>query len=761
VRSGHRRWFAVVLLVVAVPLVSYTQEERRIEAARSARLDSGATLSSAPRILVPGVRTSILPDDQGRLAFDPALAYSLQRALDSVRTAQGIKGGISAGVLVPGQGVWLGVAGYSSTNPTVPIDPAMLFGVGSNSKAFISTTILSLVDEGKVGLDDPLSKYLPTLTNITMSVTIRQLLNMTSGLFDYLNDSNAQGEAVAADPNRYWTPEELIATFVGPRKALPGSAYSYCNTNYVLLGMVIKAVTGQSMSSQLRQRVLTPLALDHTYLESEESHTESIAHPWDSGYDFMSTPVTAHFTTLWTAGGIISTGENMARWVKGLHEGAVITPSTLTQMLTYVPTATAPSAGFGWYGYGLGVRQGAYYTKPVRGHVGAIMGYISITGYLPATGASFAVLFNASEATTTIAITSLMDAYLRKVTPPHARGGVCYALSGVADSCRSYTVDTLTAALSPVGAAHYGSLIGAKVDPLSTRLYGIASAIGWELVQLDGETGEAYPRVRIKFPAGSPTDFKGLDFHANGTLYVGSVDGRIYTIDLKTGVATLALTTRIPIFGLAFDPLTGELWATPRLSATLRDRVYRIDLATGDTIGVGNTGFNQPLVDIAFDARARLFGLVGNPSSGLKYRLALIDKATAVGREIGSTGLAGVMSIAFSPLAVLSAVGEPSSSGVPDQLLLGQNYPNPFNPSTHIGFTVPGNSSMQVRLTVYDMLGKQVATLADGMFAPGSYTRIFDAHGLASGVYVYRLQLNGAETGQRSIIRTQKALLLR
>ena len=81
----------------------------------------------------------------------------------------------------------------------VAVNPAMLFGIGSNSKAFISTTILSLVDAGKVKLDDPLSVYLPTLNNITMSVTIRQLLNMTSGLFDYLNDSNAQGDAVSAD----------------------------------------------------------------------------------------------------------------------------------------------------------------------------------------------------------------------------------------------------------------------------------------------------------------------------------------------------------------------------------------------------------------------------------------------------------------------------------------------------------------------------------------------------------------------------------
>ena len=99
--------------------------------------------------------------------------------------------------------------------------------------------------------------------------------------------------------------------FLVHRKHSPGGSYSYCNTDYVLLGMVITSVTGKSVSSQIRERILTPLALNHTYLEAEESHSEPVAHPWDSGYDFSAIPVTAHFTTLWTAGGIISTAENM------------------------------------------------------------------------------------------------------------------------------------------------------------------------------------------------------------------------------------------------------------------------------------------------------------------------------------------------------------------------------------------------------------------------------------------------------------------
>ena len=759
-RSGYR--FSLVVLALSLPLLASAQEERRIDEARSRATAAPAGPQQELPAGAPGQGWFVItPDNEGRMAFDPALAYSLQRALDSARTLQSssVKG-VSAAVLVPGQGVWQGVSGISSLNPTIAINPSMMFGIASNSKAFISTTVLSLVDEGKIGLDEPLSTYLPTLNNITMSVTIRQLLNMTSGLFDYLNDGSAQGQAVSADPTRYWSPEEIIANFVGPRKALPGGPYSYCNTNYILLGMVIKAVTGNSVASQIRQRILTPLALDDTYLEVDESHTEPIAHPWSSGVDFMSVPVTAHFSTLWTAGGIISTSGDMARWVKGLHEGAVISPSSLTQLTGFIPTTTAPATGFGWYGYGLGIRQGAYYTQPVRGHTGSIMGYISITGYLPRTGASIVVLFNASEATTTSAISALIDAYLRGATVGGAQPGVCYMLGGTSDSSRVYLADTAAATLALLGPAHYGSLIGARVHPKTGMIWGVASALGWELVQIDGETGQAFPRKRITFPAGAPSDFKGLEFSPDGALYLAAADGRIYTINTTTGAASLALTTKIAISGLAFEPLTGALWASPRISPTLRDRIYRIDLATGDTIGVGNTGFNQPIIDLAFDGAGSLFGLVGNPSSALKYRLARLDKETAVGREIGSLGLAGIMSLAFSPATPTAVQGQPSST-TPSELLLEQNYPNPFNPSTKIAFTIPGPHVAHVKLAVFDMLGKEVAVLVNEQLTPGTYSRLFDATELASGVYVYRLQITGSGSAGASLTKTQKALLLR
>jgi CubicO group peptidase (beta-lactamase class C family) len=714
------------------------QEEARLknvwleDSTRSSEAQQGA-----PALAPAAGRFAILPDNEGRLAFDPALAIALQRALDSMQ-ALNARAGVSAAVLIPGQGLWQGVSGISSKSPAVNVQPEMLFGIGSNTKAFVSTTILSLADSGMLSLDDSLNRYLPAYPNINGTVTIRQLLNMTSGLFDYLNDSGAEGDSVAANPWRLWTPEELIRTFVGPPHRAPGGAYSYCNTDYVLLGMVINKITNQSVSSQIRQRILTPLALDNTFLEVEEYYPDPVAHPWSSGVDFASTPVTAHFSILWTAGGIMSTAGNMARWIEALYEGAVISPSALTQLKTCVPMSSSAAPGFVWNGYGLGVRQGAYCGKPLYGHGGEVNGYVSITGYIPQTGASFAVLFNSSEASTETALTALFDTYLRSIEARMARAGVCYAIGSTADNSRIYLADTSTAMMTAVGAPQYGAIVSGRVDPRTGIFWGLAKGVGWELVQIDGETGEASPRLRIKFPLGAPTDFKGMDFTPDGTLLIGSADGRIYRVSLATGDAVLAATSKIAISGLAIDPLSGALWASIRAHATLRDRIFRINIATGDTTSAGNTGFNQPLVDLAFDAKGNLFGLVGNPTSSALYRLARIDKATGAGTEIGSVGLWGMAGIAFSPATVPTDVEKQSFGGIAAGFKLDQNYPNPFNPTTTISFRLPSRSFASLK--IYDLMGRDIATLAAEELPAGIHVRRWNASAQPSGIYFYRLQ---------------------
>jgi hypothetical protein len=128
-----------------------------------------------------------------------------------------------------------------------------------------------------------------------------------------------------------------------------------------------------------------------------------------------------------------------------------------------------------------------------------------------------------------------------------------------------------------------------------------------------------------------------------------------------------------------------------------------------------------------------------------------------------------MMSIGFSPAGIPTAIGGDAAASVPSELRLEQNFPNPFNPTTKIGFTVPGPEIAQVKLSVYDVLGKEVAVLVDGPLSPGYHSRTFDGRSLASGVYVYRLQVvpsasaGGGELrdAAHSLTKTGKAILLR
>jgi hypothetical protein len=531
--------------------------------------------------------------------------------------------------------------------------------------------------------------------------------------------------------------------------------------------MIIEKATNSSVSSQLRQLLFTPLALDRTYLEVEEAHTGPVAHPWYKGYDFASTPITAHFSTYWTAGAIMSTAENMARWSKALYEGTLVAPASLNQMLTFIPADGGGALGFLWTGYGLGVRQGSFSGKEVLGHGGQVMGYVSVVAYLPQAKASFAVLLNAFEPNELEFLTALLDPYFGTVPAEPARPGIMYAVSALSDNAHLYGVDSTTVALNDIGRYLYGEIVSARVHPKTGEIWGLSSALGWELVQIDGQTGEAYPRVRVVLPPGAASDLKGMDFSPQGVLYIGAVDGRVYTVDTASGIGTLIASTNLPISGIAYDPLSGTVWASVRASAVLRDRLYTINLLTGDTLGVGNTGYSQPLTDIAFDDRGNFFGVVRTGTGVPNNLLARINTATGRATTVGSFGHAGIQAIAFSPGLIHSGVDVSRSGNYPSEFHLEQNFPNPFNPSTTIRYGVPDRS--YVSLMVFNTLGQRIAVLADQEQEAGYHEVKFDGAGLSSGVYFYRIHVRSlapaaagdSKRGAGDLVETRRLLLLR
>src|SRR5436190_2298941 len=157
-----------------------------------------------------------------------------------------------------------GVAGYADRSAHVSMRAADRFRIASVTKAFVSVLILQLEAEGKLDIDDAVAKYLPDVVPNGGAITLRELMNHTSGLFNYTDDA-----AFVDDPitnfARTWSPQELLAlAFAHAPGSPPGTNWSYSNTNYIVLGLVVERETGKSLGQVLQERILTPLGLTST-----------------------------------------------------------------------------------------------------------------------------------------------------------------------------------------------------------------------------------------------------------------------------------------------------------------------------------------------------------------------------------------------------------------------------------------------------------------------------------------------------------------
>lgn len=313
-------------------------------------------------------------------SFDPAAAARLQAKLDSLRTANNIKG-ISACVIDPGRGTWKGAAGISHAG--TPMTSDLEFGIASHTKLFTGVLILTLAEDSLLRLEDSLHTYLPAYANIDPDITIRQLLNHTSGLDDVTNVPGYP-DSMLTNPNRIFTPEELM-TWAGPPIFAAGTGWAYCNTNYLLAGMIAERATGQPYGQLLRDRILRPLDLDSTFLAVYDSIPYPVAHPWQGGMDYSAVPRTSILSAAWAAGAMYSTAGEMAQWYAALMNGRVITANAFAEMTTFVGSGR----------YGIGISEAIVLGRTVWQHGGNIWGgYNSFMLYDPATGIIVSVLTN-------------------------------------------------------------------------------------------------------------------------------------------------------------------------------------------------------------------------------------------------------------------------------------------------------------------------------------------------------------------------------
>ena len=267
--------------------------------------------------------------------------------------------------------------GQGNVTAKTAVDPTGRFRVGSITKDFTAVLVLKLVAAGKVDLDTVATKYLPAGTLPAGSpITVRELLNHTSGLYDYTNDILTGDTVTGYQGFRYTTyaPKTLVAMSVAHgSQSKPGSMYSYSNTNFVVLGMLVEQMTGLPYATALQQQILTPLKLTHTSFvvpTTTISGTHAIGYLTQDDRTkplFDATNQTASW--LWTAGALISTTADLNLYLRGLATGQLLPAAQLAEMET-METVDSTS------GYGLGMREYKLSCGvDVYGHDGIIEGY--------------------------------------------------------------------------------------------------------------------------------------------------------------------------------------------------------------------------------------------------------------------------------------------------------------------------------------------------------------------------------------------------
>ena len=328
-----------------------------------------------------------------------------------------------------------------------------------------------------------------------------------------------------------------------------------------------------------------------------------------------------------------------------------------------------------------------------------------------------------------------------------------YASSGSSDSGKILTINPQTGAGTTLGPSLFSEIRSIAVHPKTQIVYGISSNnVNSGILRINAPGGDAYNYFTLPL-----ADMGAIAFDSAGTLYAGMHSGVIYQINLQTREFTQICSLKVKIQSLAFEPNTNELWGTPLVVlGSTKDRIFKVNLATGDTIVVGRTGFGIPTNALAFDTYGNLYGVTG--ASTVLNNLVSLNKQTVSGTLIGSIGYKNITGISFSP--VITGVKE--QQHIPVSFNLLQNYPNPFNPSTTIEYSIPKASN--VKITIYNILGDVVNVIFNSFRDAGSYKTSWNAldgggNKVSSGVYFYELKaVTGS--GQESI-QMKKMILLK
>ncbi|MEI5103739.1 serine hydrolase domain-containing protein [Streptomyces sp. PmtG] len=287
------------------------------------------------------------------------------------------------------------------------------FRMGSNTKTMMAVLVLRLAAEGELALTDPVEKWLPGQVPGGDAITLRMLLNHTSGLVDYTEDTELVPSILGKD-RRQWTPEELLAVGVRNDPLFPpGTKWSYSNTNYAAIGAVLEKATGKSLAELVRDRIARPLGLKHTYYAEDATWRGPHARGYEVDAPHMPPQVPAALREYagprrdghvdvsdnnpsWggASGAVVSSARDWGRFYRALMSGELLPAAQLAQLRTTVPIFPDQPEG---PGYGLGIQTSATACGTVWSHDGGIPGYLSVNITDP-TGGRAATVLVATEA---------------------------------------------------------------------------------------------------------------------------------------------------------------------------------------------------------------------------------------------------------------------------------------------------------------------------------------------------------------------------
>ncbi|GCE41776.1 D-alanyl-D-alanine carboxypeptidase [Rhodococcus wratislaviensis] len=348
----------------------------------------------------PATTTATAASGSALNSIDPA---AFQAAVDAAAEELLIPGAVVQ--LRTPQGTFDAVVGTTELGADTPPDAQTHFRIASNTKTLTAALTVLLAQDGKLRFSDPVSTYVADVPN-GENITITQLLTMRSGLYNYTNAPELAA-TLDSDPSKAWTPQEVLdIAFSRPPDFPPGTSYEYSNTNYALLGLIAEKVGGRPLAEQFQERLLGPLGLSQTSLPAADDTAipDRYSHGYmygGSAYALVDEPYPADMQAAaragtlqpldytnqnssyaTAAGGVISTADNLAAWIRALVSGEVLNPDYQQQWRDSLQPEDPDAPDGQQYGYGIsyqrfGPNASMYY------HGGELPGFNSFIGYDP------------------------------------------------------------------------------------------------------------------------------------------------------------------------------------------------------------------------------------------------------------------------------------------------------------------------------------------------------------------------------------------